>query len=397
MVASAEEFERGVSFDLATQRKATISNVEYELKFELQKSGPIPASVIVHFDLAKTDSPIVLDFNTPRKNVKSVLFQPRIAYSAGTTKHEIQNGHIIIPVNEFEPGKYTVSIDFTAGDQSLNRNENFLYTLLVPDRASTVFPCFDQPDMKAKFSLTLDLPKDWTASANGAIASKKPLEDGRELLSFKQTKPISTYLFAFAAGEFQSITREIDGQSVTMLHRESDKEKVDRNVDDIFKIHALALDWMQNYTKIDYPFAKFDFVLIPSFQYGGMEHIGNIFYNADQLFLEESATKDQKLNRASLIAHETAHMWFGNLVTMKWFDDVWLKEVFANFMAAKIVHPRFPDINHDLGFMLKHHPSAYGEDRSGGTYPIQQKLDNLRNAGTLYGRIIYQKAPIVMR
>ena len=154
---------------------------------------------------------------------------------------------------------------------------------------------------------------------------------------------------------------------------------------------------MEEYTGIKYPFDKFDFVLIPSFQYGGMEHIGNIFYNADQLFLEESATKNQKLNRASLIAHETAHMWFGNLVTMKWFDDVWLKEVFANFMAAKIVHPSFPDINHDLGFMLKHHPSAYGEDRSGGTYPIQQKLDNLKNAGTLYGRIIYQKAPIVMR
>ena len=128
-----------------------------------------------------------------------------------------------------------------------------------------------------------------------------------------------------------------------------------------------------------------------------MEHIGNIFYNADQLFLDESATKNQKLNRASLIAHETAHMWFGNLVTMRWFDDVWLKEVFANFMAAKIVHPSFPEIDHNLGFLMKHHPSAYNEDRTEGTYPIQQRLDNLKNAGTLYGRIIYMKAPIVMR
>ena len=82
---------------------------------------------------------------------------------------------------------------------------------------------------------------------------------------------------------------------------------------------------------------------------------------------------------------------------MKWFDDVWLKEVFANFMAAKIVHPSFTDINHDLNFLVRHHPSAYSEDRTGGTYPIQQKLGNLRNAGTLYGRIIYEKAPIVMR
>jgi aminopeptidase N len=103
------------------------------------------------------------------------------------------------------------------------------------------------------------------------------------------------------------------------------------------------------------------------------------------------------MGRASLIAHETAHMWFGDLVTMNWFDDVWMKEVFANFMAAKIVNPSFPEINHDLRFLLAHYPSAYAIDRSSGTHPIQQPLENLKDAGTLYGSIIYQKAPIVMR
>ena len=289
-------------------------------------------------------------------------------------------------------GKNELSIAFTAGDQSLNRNEDFLYTLLVPDRASTVFPCFDQPDIKARFRVELELPKNWTACTNGKLEKQRG-----NVFTFAQTKPISTYLFAFAAGKFQTITREISGRSVTMYHRESDPEKVKRNVKQIFKMHEIALDWMEEYTEIPYPFRKFDFVVIPSFQYGGMEHNGSIFYNADQMFLDASATQQQKLRRASLIAHETAHMWFGNLVTMKWFDDVWLKEVFANFMAAKIVHPGFTDLNHDLGFMVKHHPAAYSEDRSGGTYPIQQKLDNLRNAGTLYGRIIYEKAPIVMR
>jgi aminopeptidase N len=128
-----------------------------------------------------------------------------------------------------------------------------------------------------------------------------------------------------------------------------------------------------------------------------MEHVGNIFYRAPNLMLDESATETQKLGRARLIAHETAHMWFGDLVTMKWFNDVWLKEVFANFMAAKAVNPSFPDINHELSFLLSHHPSAYDEDRSGGSHPIQQQLGNLKDAGTLYGRIIYQKAPVVMR
>ena len=151
------------------------------------------------------------------------------------------------------------------------------------------------------------------------------------------------------------------------------------------------------YTGIPYPWGKFDFLLVPSFQFGGMEHAGSIFYNASALFLDPSATQNQKLGRASLIAHETAHMWFGDLVTMKWFDDVWMKEVFANFMAAKIVNPSFPEINHDLRFLLAHYPAAYDIDRTPGTNAIRQRLDNLNEAGSLYGAIIYQKAPIVMR
>ena len=90
-------------------------------------------------------------------------------------------------------------------------------------------------------------------------------------------------------------------------------------------------------------------------------------------------------------------MWFGDLVTMRWFNDVWMKEVFANFMAAKIVNPAFPEINHDLRFLCRHYPAAYDVDRTAGTNAIRQRLDNLNEAGSLYGAIIYQKAPIVMR
>src|SRR5204862_5813522 len=122
-----------------------------------------------------------------------------------------------------------------------------------------------------------------------------------------------------------------------------------------------------------------------------------IFYNASGLLLDETATQNQKLGRASVIAHETAHMWFGDLVTMRWFDDVWMKEVFANFMAAKIVNPSFPQVNHELRFLLSNYPAAYQVDRTAGTNAIRQPLANLDDAGQLYGAIIYQKAPIVMR
>ncbi len=108
-----------------------------------------------------------------------------------------------------------------------------------------------------------------------------------------------------------------------MFHRETDVEAVARNREAIFDLHGTALDWLEEYTGIPYPFGKFDFVLIPPFQYGGMEHPGSIFYRQSSHMLDESATQAQYLGRASVIAHETAHMWFGDLVTMNWFDDVW--------------------------------------------------------------------------
>ncbi len=128
-----------------------------------------------------------------------------------------------------------------------------------------------------------------------------------------------------------------------------------------------------------------------------MEHVGAIQYRASRLLLEEAPSDTQLLGRASLIAHETAHMWFGDLVTMEWFNDVWMKEVFANFMAAKIVNPQFPDINHDLNFLVRHYPSAYSVDRTTGANAIRQELPNLNEAGQMYGAIIYNKAPIMMR
>src|SRR5688500_11710450 len=182
-----------------------------------------------------------------------------------------------------------------------------------------------------------------------------------------------------------------------MFQRETDAAKVRRNRDVIFDLHATALEFLERYTAIPYAFGKFDFVAIPAFQFGGMEHAGKILYNASGVLLDESATQNQMLSRANVIAHETAHMWFGDLVTMRWFNDVWLKEVFANFMADKIVNPSFPAVNHELRFLLDHYPSAYSVDRTQGTNAIRQTLGNLDEAGQMYGPIIYDKAPVVMR
>lgn len=384
--------EPGVNRALAGHRSSLLENISYDLTFSLPEKAnlPIPASVDLRFDLLRVDTPLILDFRQPADQVLAINVNGREVVP------DCQADHVLIPDQVLSPGKNRMTIDFMAGEESLNRQTDYLYTLLVPDRASTVFPCFDQPNLKARYRLKLDLPQSWEASANSAVDSLWTSGD-RKHVQFGWTQPFSTYVFGFAAGRFRKMTQNRSGRSMTMLFRETDDQKVAQNADRIFDLHAQSLQWMEAYTGFAMPFGKLDFVLIPGFQYGGMEHIGNIFYRESSLLLETDASRTQQLARARLIAHETAHMWFGNLVTMAWFDDVWLKEVFANFLAAKIVNPSFPDINHELNFLWSHLPSAYSEDRSRGTHPIQQELDNLLYAGSLYGRIIYQKAPVVMR
>lgn len=382
----------GVSIELATHRKATISDIVYDLQFDIPEKleASIPADITISLNLNQKNQSLILDFRANEGAVKSVFANGQ------RSDYRFEEGHIVIPPASLNEGANKIKINFLAGEGSLNRNEAYLYTLLVPDRASTVFPCFDQPDLKARYNLTLAVPQKWKTLANGPKKNEH-IEEGRKTVTFETSDLISTYLFSFVVGEFEILEQERDGLTMRMYHRESDKAKVSANQEQVFDLHFNALRWLEEYTGIDYPFQKFDFALIPSFQYGGMEHVGAIQYRASSLFLDKSATKSRELGRARLIAHETAHMWFGNLVTMEWFNDVWMKEVFANFMAAKISNADFPEINHDLSFLISHYPSSYGVDRTSGANPIRQQLDNLKFAGTMYGAIIYNKAPIVMK
>ena len=383
----------GISEALARERASRIGNLRYDLAFTIPATRiqPVGGRALIRFTLSTIAEPVVLDYQPDRAGfLRSVE-----ANGKETTVRQV-NGHIIVPVEALREGENSVALEFNAGDGPLNRHDEFLYTIFVPARAHQAFPCFDQPDLKARWSLALDVPEGWQALGNGAELERENA-GGRTRVRFAGTMPVSTYLFAFAAGKFAVEQAERNGRTLRMFHRETDAAKVARNRDAIFDLHAGALGWLEDFTAIPYPFGKFDFLLVPAFQFGGMEHPGSIFYNANGLLLEESATQDQMLGRASLIAHETAHMWFGDLVTMEWFSDVWMKEVFANHMAAKIVNPAFPAINHDLRYLVSHYPSAYDVDRTEGTNEIRQPLANLNEAGTLYGAIIYQKAPIVMR
>ena len=382
----------GVSLQLAQHRAKITSDLNYQLRLDVpgNKDEAIDGSVSISFVLADASAPLQLDFRESADKVVNVVTNGSV--SAYRFEHE----HIVIPAAELAAAENLIEIEFTAGATSLNRNLDYLYTLFVPDRARTAFPLFDQPDLKATFELTLGVPAGWTAMSNGPIETVIQ-HDATTEYRFARSDLISSYLFSFVAGKFETITAERNGRSMTLLHRETDEKKVAQNLEAIFDLHAAAIDWLEDYTGIPYPYQKFGFALIPAFQYGGMEHVGAIQYRADSLFLDEAPSDTELLSRASLIAHETAHMWFGDLVTMEWFDDVWTKEVFANFMAAKIVNPSFPTINHDLNFLVRHYPRAYSVDRTDGANPIRQVLPNLNEAGQMYGAIIYDKAPVMMR
>jgi aminopeptidase N len=379
----------GVARELAEFRKQTISRVAYDLRLTVPatKAAPVRAEETVRFRLRDNRAPVQLDFKGQASQLHTLTINGQPAAI------DYRQEHLVLPAAALRLGDNEVKISLDAGDLSLNRNADYLYTLLVPDRARTVVPVFDQPNLKATFALALTVPPGWKTVANSRWAGT----DSSQTTQYIPSDSISTYLFSFAAGKFTRVTQQVQGRPMSFLHRETDPAKIRLSMPVIFRLHGEALAFLENYTGIPYPFQKFDFTAIPDFQYGGMEHVGNIDYKAASLFLDEGATKDQLLARQNLIGHETAHMWFGDLVTMQWFNDVWMKEVFANFMADKMNPEASAGPAQLLKFVTDHYPAAYAVDRTAGANPIRQPLDNLQDAGSLYGNIIYHKAPIMMR
>lgn len=383
--------EAGVSRELARSRKTNFSEVRYNLFFSIPESREAAVEGRVELSLRLNErQPLIIDFRGDSSQVHSV------ALNGKGVPFAVRNEHIIIAADQVAKGENRVAIAFTPADQSLNRRDEFLYTLLVPDRARTVFPCFDQPDMKSLFTLTLELPADWQAVSNGAVAAEDDTDlPGRRRVVFHETEPLSTYLFSFVAGRLEREEYMRGDRRISIYHRETDPKRVAQCpaiADEVFD----ALEWQERYTGVPYPFAKYDLIILPGFQFGGMEHTGATLYADRRMFLDEHPTLNDRLGRSALIAHETAHMWFGDYVTMEWFDDVWTKEVFANYFASRIVEPLYPEVNHRLNFIRDYIPAAYAEDRTAGANPIKQRLDNMRDAGLVYGNIIYDKSPVVM-
>lgn len=389
---SAPAVEPGVSLALARYRRSVISDIQYTLNFDIpaDKTKGIEAKESISLVLKHIDQPLQLDLKQAAGKVHAIQVNNK------QVPVKLEQEHLLIAPGFLRTGKNIISLQFTTGDQSLNRNDDYLYALFVPDRARTVFACFDQPDLKANYLLTLQVPFGWKALANGAIADSVS-QGGRTTYRFNKSDKLSTYLFSFAAGKFNAVKQLIGGRKAEFLYRETDTTKIKLSIAPTFTAHKDAIDFLQQWTGIPFPFQKIGFIAIPDFQFGGMEHPGEVQYKASAVFLDDGATKDMIISRSNLFSHETAHMWFGDMVTMQWFNDVWMKEVFANFMADKITEKLMGSETFDLKFLQDHYPAAYSIDRTQGANPIRQELDNLKDAGSLYGNIIYHKAPIMMQ
>jgi aminopeptidase N len=404
--AAAPALEPGVSRELARWRGRHYGDVRYALALTFAiPIARIEGTLEVRVAVRGKPVDLVLDWRPPPGGRVSQLEANGVAIA----KPRVAREHLVIPARHVRSGENVVRLRFespvaTAGTAvTLYRDREdgseYVYSLFVPSDASTVFPCFDQPDLKARFALALTIPAGWEAVSNAPLV-EAVADSASQRVRFRATEPISTYLFAFAAGPFVVLDEREDGVApqpeARIFVRRSQHGRAQKEANEILRLHRQALHYFTDYFAYPFPFPKHDLVLVPEFPYGGMEHAGATFLREEAvLFPFEPAAAD-RLRRAQLLFHETSHQWFGDLVTMRWFDDLWLKEGFANLMAAKAAEAITPEFSAWNAFhQLK--VSAYRTDATPGTTPIWQRLPNLSAAKSAYGNIVYSKAPAVLR
>jgi aminopeptidase N len=391
--------EPGVSHELAKWRAARYSDVRYKLNLTLEKMSPVLKGTIevrvVLRDAATPSSPpseggvdaalggrggslIVLDWRKIRGheekstvsnvsiNGKALKNHPvgeaptPLLRKEGSTERPLafseHNEHLIFHDGVIA-GENVIKLDFTSpiltSGSAITRyvdkedGAEYIYSLFVPSDASTAFPVFDQPDLKGKFEVLIDAPEGWLAVSNTSPTRNTDTVwvggGGRSFnrFTFSRTKPISTYVFAFAAGPWQQMSEP--GAVATgflplpasknpvatapgsdsrghVFVRKSQLAKFQPHAAEVFRLNREGIKFLETYFDYKFPFPKYDIVLIPEFPFGGMEHAGATFLREDRVIFPQEPTKNDYITRANLIFHEAAHQWFGDTATMRWFD-----------------------------------------------------------------------------
>ncbi len=274
--------------------------------------------------------------------------------------------------------------------RAVKDNQGYLFTQFESDDAREAFPCWDEPGFKFPYQITLEIPSRYEALTNTPIESQSVAQDWKTLV-FKRTPPLPSYLLAIVCGplEFTPIPgMRVPTRVVTV---QGQKHLTGAAVESTPKLLAALEAWFGT----PYPFEKLDLVAVPEFAYGAMENPGAITYRDDALLLDPATvTVGQRRSHASVQAHEMAHMWFGDLVTMEWWDDLWLNESFANWMSAKITDQVYPEYRQGLN-ELQSIAGVKRGDAEPSTRAIREKT-TAGNAGLTNVGLVYSKGNAVL-
>ncbi|MFD6513191.1 aminopeptidase N [Rhodococcus sp. NPDC060176] len=276
-------------------------------------------------------------------------------------------------------------------------DQTYLYTQYEPADARRVFACFEQPDLKVPFTFEVTAPDGWEVLSNQP-ATQTLSVDGAQRVTFAPTLPISTYITAIAAGPYHRVASSWSRGELTVelgaLCRASLAPHLD--ADNVFDITRQGLDFYAEHFDYPYPFGKYDQIFVPEYNLGAMENPGLVTFTEAYVF-RGTATDEQHQRRANTILHEMAHMWFGDLVTMVWWDDLWLKESFADFMGSLVSAEatRFTDAW--VAFAIKRKAWAYLQDQLPTTHPIVADIVDLEAAKLNFDGITYAKGASVLK
>ena len=276
-----------------------------------------------------------------------------------------------------------------------NQEKVLLSTQFEPTDARKAFPCIDNPSYKAKFNLSLIIPKDLNAISNMPIKEKKERDHSSNEIIFEETPIMSTYLLFFAIGKIKS--KEITTKNNILIRVWATNNQEDFG-EFALETSEKLLDYFESYFGTKYPLPKLDHIAIPDFAAGAMENWGCISYRENALLVDpENSSIQTKQLVAAIIAHEMAHMWFGDLVTMNWWNDLWLNESFASWMGDKAISKLFPEWDIWTKFLLDDTNRAFELDALDSSHPIEQEVKNPDEIGQLFDAISYSKGASLIR
>ncbi len=324
-----------------------------------------------------------LDYDPGHQRVTLVLGTP---VDAGPLEIHIDYTGII---NDNLQGFYRSTYKTIDGTQKMIATTQFEAT-----DARRAFPCWDEPDLKATYQVTLVVPDHMMAVSNSSVVAEAATDDGRRVVEFAKTMRMSTYLVAFVVGELEATEPvDVDGTPLRIIHVPGKAHLAQFALD----VGAFALRYFAEYYGIPYPGDKLDMIAVPDFAWGAMENLGAVTYRETALLVDPAKATQVELARvADVIAHELAHMWFGDLVTMKWWNGIWLNEAFATFMELKCIDAYRPDWKRWLAFAASRN-AAMDTDSLASTRPIEYPVGSPEEANEMFDILTYSKGSAVLR